>query len=285
MIIAFGEFLKADCQACIDKTNYSVHKPNILSHVMVGTPACVSSLIAKKSLQSKFIKIFLLDKANELLSPRVYDKIKKIKKFLKEDVQVILLSVPMSKDILDKSSHLVCDPLHIFMHKEQQTLKGVYSNPNCCFFLVNYKLCFIYLGIKNFFINFTKEECKFDILCNLFDTLSITQAVIFCNTQRKVEWLTENMRLKQFNILAMYEEMNKHQCSITMSHFRSGSICGLITTNLLARTIDVRQVSLVINYDFPFNCEKFINNIVHSGCFLQKGVVINFITEDVKCAM
>lgn len=140
--------------------------------------------------------------------------------------------------------------------------------------------CIIYLGVKYFFVNFIKEKCKFDSLCDLFDTLSINQVVIFCNTCYKVEWLTETMRLKTFNVSAMHGEMNRQQNSINMFHFRSGFIRVLITTHFFASTIDVQQVSLVINYDLPSDYENFIHDIERSRYVARKGVVINFISED-----
>lgn len=65
-----------------------------------------------------------------------------------------------------------------------------------------------------------------------------------------------------------------------MNEFRSGSSRVLITTDLLARGIDVQQVSLVINYDLPRNLENYIHRIGRSGRFGRKGVAINFVTND-----
>ena len=68
-----------------------------------------------------------------------------------------------------------------------------------------------------------------------------------------------------------------------MREFRSGSSRVLITTDLLARGIDVQQVSLVINYDLPTNRENYIHRIGRSGRFGRKGVSINFITQVSTC--
>jgi len=70
-----------------------------------------------------------------------------------------------------------------------------------------------------------------------------------------------------------------------MKEFRSGSSRVLITTDLLARGIDVQQVSLVINYDLPANRENYIHRIGRSGRFGRKGVAINFVTVDDTRAM
>lgn len=122
-----------------------------------------------------------------------------------------------------------------------------------------------------------------DTLCDLYDTLSITQAVIFCNTRRKVDWLTENMHKRDFTVSAMvrnclltvmyhficlalltkillqHGDMEQRERDVIMRQFRTGSSRVLITTDLLARGIDVQQVSLVINYDLPSNRENYIH--------------------------
>merc|ERR1712142_1067693 len=135
-------------------------------------------------------------------------------------------------------------------------------------------------GIKQFYIGVEKEEWKLDTLCDLYETLTITQAVIFCNTRRKVDWLTEKMHSRDFTVSAMHGDMDQKERDIIMREFRSGSSRVLITTDLLARGIDVQQVSLVINYDLPTNRENYIHRIGRGGRFGRKGVAINFVTED-----
>ncbi|KAI6010281.1 P-loop containing nucleoside triphosphate hydrolase protein [Pisolithus marmoratus] len=138
-------------------------------------------------------------------------------------------------------------------------------------------------GIKQFYIAVEKEEWKLDTLCDLYETVTITQAVIFCNTRRKVDWLTEKMHGREFTVSAMHGDMEQKQREVLMKEFRSGSSRVLITTDLLARGIDVQQVSLVINYDLPTNRENYIHRIGRGGRFGRKGVAINFVTtEDVR---
>jgi ATP-dependent RNA helicase len=78
-------------------------------------------------------------------------------------------------------------------------------------------------GIKQFFVAVEKEEWKFDTLCDLYDTLTVTQAVIFCNTRRKVDWLTEKMREANFTVACMHGEMPQAERNTIMEQFRSGA--------------------------------------------------------------
>merc|ERR1712156_845203 len=135
-------------------------------------------------------------------------------------------------------------------------------------------------GIKQFFINVEKEEWKLETLTDLYETMTITQAVIFLNTRRKVDWLKEKLHEKDFTVSSMHGDMEQGERDIIMKEFRTGSSRVLITTDLLARGIDVQQVSLVINYDLPTNRENYIHRIGRGGRFGRKGVAINFVTSD-----
>ena len=106
------------------------------------------------------------------------------------------------------------------------------------------------------------------------------QAVIFCNTKKKVDWLTDKMRARDHTVSATHGDMDQNTRDIIMREFRSGSSRVLITTDLLARGIDVQQVSLVINYDLPTNPENYLHRIGRSGRFGRKGVAINFVAEE-----
>lgn len=151
--------------------------------------------------------------------------------------QVILLSATMPSDVLDVSKCFMRNPIRILVKKEELTLEG----------------------IKQFFVYVEREDWKLETLCDLYDTLSITQAVIFCNTRRKVDWLTESMHKRDFTVSAMHGDMEQKERDLIMRQFRTGSSRVLITTDLLARGIDVQQVSLVINYDLPSNRENYIH--------------------------
>merc|ERR1712115_80075 len=85
---------------------------------------------------------------------------------------------------------------------------------------------------------------------------------------------------KEFTVSSTHGDISQKTRDCIMREFRTGSSRVLITTDLLARGIDVQQVSLVINYDLPKNRENYIHRIGRSGRFGRKGVAINFVTND-----
>jgi len=262
VVISLGDYLQAQCHACIGGTNVREDMRKLESgcHVVVGTPGRVSDMINRRVLQTRAIKMFVLDEADEMLSRGFKSQIQDVFSALPNDVQVILLSATMPTEVLDVSKYFMRNPVQILVKKEELTLEG----------------------IKQFFVNVRMEDWKFGTLCDLYETLSITQAVIFCNTRRKVDQLTEDMKMKNFTVSHMHGDMDQQQRDVIMKQFRTGSSRVLITTDLLARGIDVQQVSLVINYDLPSNRENYIHRIGRGGRFGRKGVAINFVTEDDK---
>merc|ERR1712141_328195 len=140
-------------------------------------------------------------------------------------------------------------------------------------------------GIKQYYVNVDREEYKLECLFDLYETLSITQAVIFCNTRRKVDMLCDKMGAKNFTVSPLHGDMDQKEREVIMREFRSGSSRVLATTDLLARGIDVQQVSLVINFELPINRENYIHRIGRGGRFGRKGVAINLIAGDQDARM
>ena len=183
--------------------------------------------------------------------------------YLPPATQVVVVSATLPHDVLDMTTKFMTDPVRILVKRDELTLEG----------------------LKQYFIAVEKEDWKFDTLCDLYDTLTITQAVIFCNTRRKVDWLTDKMREANFTVSSMHGDMpQKERDSIMAGVPRRVTSRVLISTDVWARGIDVQQVSLVINYDLPSNRENYIHSaLVRSGRFGRKGVAINFVTsEDVQ---
>jgi len=224
--------------------------------VAVGTPGRVFDVIKRGALRAETLKVLVLDEADEMLSQGFSEQIYEIFKFLPKDIQVALFSATMPPDVLELTTKFMRDPKRILVKKEALTLEG----------------------IKQFYVA-VEEEYKLETLMDLYDSVSIAQSVIFCNTRRKVDWLAEQMNQKQFTVSFMHADMPKGEREKVMATFRSGSSRVLITTDLLSRGIDVQHVSIVINFDLPANRESYLHRIGRSGRYGRKGVAINLVAS------
>jgi ATP-dependent RNA helicase len=258
--LALGSYMSVQVHAAIGgkSVGEDIRKLENGVHIVSGTPGRVFDMISRRSLRTRNIKMLVLDEADEMLNKGFKEQIYDVYRYLPPATQVVLVSATLTNDVLQMTKKFMTDPIRILVKRDELTLEG----------------------IKQFFVAVEKEEWKFDTLCDLYDTLTITQAVIFCNTRRKVEWLTDKMRKANFTVASMHGDMPQDERDAIMESFRKGENRVLITTDLWARGIDVQQVSLVINYDLPNSRELYIHRIGRSGRFGRKGVAINFVKSD-----
>ncbi|ANZ74112.1 BA75_00634T0 [Komagataella pastoris] len=259
VVLALGMHLNISVHACIGGVDpaLDVKAFNSGVQIVVGTPGRVQDMIERGAFRTENVKMVILDEADEMLSTGFKEQIYTLFTLLPSTTQVVLLSATMPQEVLEVTTKFMNNPIRILVKKDQLTLEG----------------------IKQFYVDVGEEQYKFDCLCDLYDSISVTQAVIFCNTRRKVEELTERLTAQKFTVSAIHSELSQSERDTIMQEFRTGSSRILISTDLLARGIDVQQVSLVINYDLPSNKENYIHRIGRGGRFGRKGVAINFVTS------
>jgi ATP-dependent RNA helicase len=260
VLLALGDFMNVQCHACIGGKSIGedIRRLDFGVQVVSGTPGRIFDMIQRKHLRTRNIKMLVIDEADEMLNKGFKEQIYDIYRYLPPSTQVVIVSATLPQEVIDMTSKFMNEPVRILVKRDELTLEG----------------------IKQFFVAVEREEWKFDTLCDLYDTLTITQAVIFCNTKKKVDWLATKMRENNFTVSAMHGEMPQKEREAIMEEFRSGGSRVLIATDVWGRGLDVQQVSLVINYDLPNNRELYIHRIGRSGRFGRKGVAINFVKED-----
>ncbi|KAI3830821.1 hypothetical protein MKW92_030170, partial [Papaver armeniacum] len=188
--------------------------------------ACIGSQSVGKDINA--IELLILESMNlsdEMLSRGFEYQIYYADRYLPPELQVCLISATLPHQILEITSKFMTEPVRILVKRDELTLAG----------------------IKQFFVAVENEERKLDTLCNLYETLTNTQAVIFCNTKRKVDRLTEKMCSYNFTVSSMETCLRRSEMQ------SSGDTHVLITTDVWARGIDLQQVSMFISDDLPNN--------------------------------
>lgn len=254
--LALVDYMKIKCHACIGGTSMRNDIDGLRSgqHLVIGTPGRVYNMIIERYLRVDSIQTFILDEADEMLSLGFKDQIYNIFQTLPPTIQICLFSATMPPDILDLTTKFMHDTVRILVKKDELTLEG----------------------IRQFYIAIDKEEEKLSTLCDLYERLTITQAIIYCNTRQKADYLADKLMKRDFTISVMHADLSQEERDLVMREFRSGTSRVLISTDLLQRGIDVQQVSLVINYDIPKNMDSYLHRIGRSGRFGRKGTAINF---------
>jgi translation initiation factor 4A len=186
------------------------------------------------------------------------DDVKNIFALLPGDVQVGLFSATMPYRVLNLTRDFMRDPATILVKNEDLTLDGM----------------------RQFYIPISKDEWKYLTLVELYKNIDIQQCIIFCNRKEKTNEVSKKLNDEGFPVSTLHSDNTQEERELIMREFRSGSTRVLITTDILARGIDIQQVSLVVNYDLPISKEKYIHRIGRTARYGRKGVAINFVTKD-----
>ena len=162
----------------------------------------------------------------------------------------------MSHEALELCRKCMHEPMKVIVPKDEE-LEGISIKQSC-------------VKVEN-------EESKFDKLCGLFDTMAVTQSIIFVNARRKVKSLAEKIRGRDYTVSTSHGGMDQTARDVAIQDFRSGSSRVLVTTDL--RGADALQVPVVINYDLPAQPIQYLRHVRQSGQSREKGVVISFVTR------
>jgi translation initiation factor 4A len=225
--------------------------------VIVCTPGRINDLIKNQGLSLKHLKYVVIDEADEMLSRGFVDQIKNIITIIPPAAHIALFSATMTREAFSLSDEFMNDPVYIIIQQEQLTLEG----------------------IKQYYFGIDDENYKFETLLDLYNHTQVGQAIIYCNEKRRVEFLVHRFTEQGHVVGNIHGNLQSKERREIMDAFRSGNTRILISTDLLARGIDVQQVSLVINYDIPVNKENYIHRIGRSGRFGRKGTAINLVCE------
>jgi translation initiation factor 4A len=226
---------------------------------IVGTPGRIFDLICRGELSVEHIRYVILDEADQMLEDLFADQIRSIlnSKF-PSTTRLALFSATMPKNVLEIAENYLSNPVRILLPPDEVTLEG----------------------IKQYYVQLEREDWKLPVLLDLYQQITVNQALIYVNKRQKAEWLAKQLSSHGFTLEFIHGEMEVAERKKRMEDFRSGMTRVLISTDLLARGIDVQQVSLVINYEMPIQRENYIHRIGRSGRYGKKGSAINIICGD-----
>ena len=229
---------------------------------LVGTPGRIYDLMNRKAFSTEHVKVIIIDEADQMLEDRFREQLQCILSLgFPPTARCALFSATMNEDVVEFAEKLLDNPVRILINPEEVNLKG----------------------IRQYRVDCEREDWKFEVLLDLYRNLNITQALIYCNKRQKAEWLAEKMTGAGFPITCIHGDMDVKERMERMIAFRKGDTRVLISTDLLARGIDVQQVSLVINYELPPQMDNYIHRIGRSGRYGRKGNAINLLsTEDAR---
>jgi len=237
----------------------------LTQQIVIGTPGTTLDWALKlKFFDPRLIKVFILDEADVMIDTQGHqDQSIRIHRSLrKETTTHMLFSATYTPEVISFAERVIPDPVVLRLMREQQSVEN----------------------IKSFYISCHAIEDKLEALINIYGTITIGQAIIFCKTRKDASWLASKLRQEGHLVGLLSGELEIHRRADVINRFRRGNEKILISTNVSARGIDVAQVTVVVNFDLPTkdktgepDYDTYLHRIGRTGRFGKKGIAITMV--------
>mmetsp|Transcript_12312 Transcript_12312/g.15605 ORF Transcript_12312/g.15605 Transcript_12312/m.15605 type:complete len:558 (+) Transcript_12312:66-1739(+) len=234
------------------------------AHVVVGTPGKIEDWIRRGLLDPSGVKVFVLDEADEMICEDGHrEQSISIHRKMSPQCQTLFFSATFNEEVFDFAKRIVRNPNIIKLASDEELVLDV---------------------IKQLWID-TRGN-KPEVMGDIYDLLTMGQSIVFVATKIWADTITRMLVEKGFDVATLHGDLDNMERDLLMDEFRQGKRKVLITTNVLARGVDVPAVSLVVNYDIPRtyegrpDFENYLHRIGRTGRFGRKGVAINFVDSE-----
>lgn len=223
----------------IDKQIYQLKRG---VNIIIGTPGRIIDHINRHTLKLQNLKTIVLDEADEMLQMGFREDIENILKYIPKERQTILFSATMPPEILAITHKYQNNPILIKTNTKSKTVESIEQ--------------YYYI---------VPMGKKFDALDLLLIKNQPKSSMIFCNTKKMVDELTNILVSKVYKAAGIHGDMKQLQRTSVMNSFKSGKTSILVATDVAARGIDVNGIDAVFNFDLPQDNEYYIHRIGRTG--------------------
>ncbi len=230
------------------------------AHILVGTPGRIQDHLAKGTLTLESIKTLVLDEADRMLDMGFYDEIVKIASNMPRQKQILLFSATFPPKIESLAKTLLKDPMTVKVDTVQEAAKIT-------------ELVY-------------ETDDKFKTLYALIQSYKPESLLIFCNTKADVISLADRLHRRGHSVIDIHGDLDQRERNEAVILFSNRSRRIMVATDVASRGLDIKDISLVINYDLPFEKEVYIHRIGRTGRADAKGMAISLYTanDSEKCS-
>ncbi|KAK4332207.1 ATP-dependent RNA helicase DBP5 [Rhodotorula toruloides] len=262
-----GQYTPVECFFA-GKDSWQRGMPKLTQQIVIGTPGTMIDMVTKgRVLDLKEVKVFVLDEADNMLETgSMADQSISLKNLITKmakNPQIVLFSATFADIVRTFAERFAPGANEIRLKQEELSLDA----------------------IKQFFMDCDDEEHKYLVLVELYNLLTIGQSIIFVKRRDTADEIARRMTAEGHKVVSLHGKLETAERDAVMESFRDGKSKVLITTNVIARGIDVSQVNMVVNYDLPLDAqgrpdpETYLHRIGRTGRFGRQGVSINFVHD------
>lgn len=236
----------------------------VTAQLVVGTPGTVLDLIRRKQLDVSSIKICVLDEADNMLDQQgMGAQCSRVKKMLPRDIQMVLFSATFPDEVYEYAEKFSPNANEIRLKQEELNVDG----------------------IKQLYMDCDNDADKVRVITNLYEVLTIGSSIIFVREKKTANELYKKLNSEGHKVSILHGDLQADERDRLMDDFREGRSKVLITTNVLARGIDIPSVTMVINYDLPVlrngraDPSTYLHRIGRTGRFGRVGISISLVHD------
>jgi ATP-dependent RNA helicase DDX19/DBP5 len=262
VVQTMGKYTKVTTQLVVP--NAFERGTKINAHILVGTPGTLLDLIRRKQVQCDQVKVFVLDEADNMLDQQgLGDQCVRVKKFLPKTTQLVIFSATFPDEVRKYAEKFVPNANQLSLKQEELNVDA----------------------IKQLYMDCNDEKHKYEVLTELYGLLTIGSSIIFVAKKETANILYKKLKDDGHQISILHSDLESSERDRLIDDFREGRSKVLITTNVLARGIDIPTVSMVVNYDLPTDKQgnadpsTYLHRIGRTGRFGRVGVAVSFVHD------
>lgn len=224
------------------------------SQMVVGTPGRLMDHLRRGTLRTDDLKLVILDEADRMLDMGFREDMEEILGQIKGKRQTLFFSATMNRNVEKLIKTFGKNPATVEVERKTRTVEAIDQ---------------MYYEVRN--------RSKVEVLSRLLDTMVLRLAVVFCNTKRNVDEVTESLLARGYAADRLHGDVTQQMRERVLKRFRDGTVEVLVATDVAARGLDIDEVDAVFNYDLPQDFEDYIHRVGRTGRAGREGKAVSFV--------
>jgi len=224
------------------------------AHIIVATPGRALKHLNKESLDLKHLHTLVLDEADRMLDMGFLEEVSSIINFTPKQKQTLLFSATYTDEILELSKTLQKDAVFIKVESQKSKLTQ----------------------------KFFKVEDKLQTLIDVFTTFNPKNVIVFSSTKIQTDEIANQLQKHNIDALSLHGDLEQYERNDVLTQFSNGSCRVLVATDVASRGLDIAELSMVVNYDMPYEKEIYIHRVGRTARKDKSGLSISFYTDDTE---
>lgn len=225
--------------------------------ILVATPGRLIDLKERGDVDLSKVQVLVLDEADRMVDMGFWPSVRRILGFLPAKRQNLLFSATLTEEITQLVGRMLHDPAYVEIARKGTTAEGIEQA-----------------------IMPVEQSQKPDLLAAVINERGADRVLVFTRTKARADLVQTILSRMGIEVAVMHADRTQQQRDKALERFREGKVDVLVATDIMARGIDISDISHVVNYDVPENPEDYVHRIGRTGRAGQSGYALTFVGPD-----